>query len=36
MPKLAVESTALTQSKLLPHMNELQDAVKRVMDEDNK
>jgi len=36
MPKLVVESTALTQSKLLPHMKELQDAVKRVMDEDNK
>ena len=36
MPSIVVESTELTQSKLLPHMNELQDAVKRVMDEDNE
>ena len=36
MPKLAAESTQLTQSKLLPHMKELQDTVKRVMNEDNK
>ncbi|HIP28609.1 MAG TPA: DUF2059 domain-containing protein [Sulfurovum sp.] len=31
MPKLAAESAALTQSKLLPHMEELQDAVKVLM-----
>ena len=36
MPKLTDKSTELAQSKLLLHIKELQDTVKRVMNEDNK